>query len=399
MLRRMREEKKRTAVTPRPNRIEEQMIRFDKGENPTIADWNLKGFYPRVAWPARGSGAAVGLRYWQPDFWGPLDMGGAAFYSLRSYQHYDLQFGLLPHVERKIPSRSWKGDDVYELASLEPGSSRIPLYVTLRHRYLPQNDFYGLGPDSSLDERTNFLHEEKRLYFRTGYQFSDHVVWIVNGGWQWNRIDSGKSSRLPSTEEVFDDESAPGLSSPPDYFRAGTQFLIDYRDQPANPHHGFMAALAYQRFDDRESDAYSFDRVGADLRGFIPLGSPQRVLALRSRIHVDNTNAANEVPFFMQESLGGSHNLRGFDSFRWRGERVLLYQAEYRWEPLPLWELSVFADAGKVAARGGDIGLSALQTDWGFGTRFKTYRDVVLRMEIAFGRETTRYYIRGSASF
>jgi hypothetical protein len=31
--------------------------------------------------------------------------------------------------------------------------------------------------------------------------------------------------------------------------------------------------------------------------------------------------------------------------------------------------------------------------------RFKTYRDVVLRFEIAFSNETTRYYIRSSTSF
>ena len=49
-----------------------------------------KGFFPRITWPARGSGAAVGVRYWKRDFWGRIDAAGAAFYSWRGYQHYDV---------------------------------------------------------------------------------------------------------------------------------------------------------------------------------------------------------------------------------------------------------------------------------------------------------------------
>jgi len=399
LLRRQREER-RAGVTPYdPNPIEEQMVRFDKGENPTLADWNLKGLYPRIAWPARGSGAALGLRYWQRDVWGPLDVAGTAFYSWRQYQHYDVQFGVMPHVGRRIPGRSWKGDDVYELGARGTELSRIPFYVTMRYRYLPQNDFYGLGSSSSLDDRSNFLQEEGRVYLQTGYQFTDHILWLVSGGFQRNTIRSGKSSSYPSTEEVFDDDEAPGLSTPPDYVRAGTQLLLDRRDEPGNPHRGFMAGLAFERFEDRTEDAFSFSRIAIDVRAFLPLGSPQRVVALRAGFTHDSADAGHEVPFFMQHALGGSHNLRGFDSFRFRGEKVMLYQAEYRWEPLSFWELSVFADTGSVADKLSELSFSELHWDWGFGTRFKSYRDVVLRMEIAFSAETTRYLFRGSTSF
>ncbi len=77
----------------------------------------------------------------------------------------------------------------------------------------------------------------------------------------------------------------------------------------------------------------------------------------------------------------------------------MLYQAEYRWEPLNFWELSVFTDTGTVSESDSKLSFSTLEWDWGFGTRFKTYRDVVLRLEIAFSRETTRYLFRGSAAF
>jgi hypothetical protein len=37
--------------------------------------------------------------------------------------------------------------------------------------------------------------------------------------------------------------------------------------------------------------------------------------------------------------------------------------------------------------------------DWGLGTQFKIYSEILLRLEVAFSSETTRYYIRGSQSF
>jgi hypothetical protein len=397
---RQRREDKRMRVEPYVlNRVEQQMARFDKAETPTIADHNFKGLYPRLAWPARSSGAAAGFRYWQPDFWGRVDAAGAAFYSLRHYQHYDIQLGLIPHVEREIPQRSWRGDDIYELASTQPGFPRVPFYITLRHRYLPEEEFYGLGPDSDLNDRTTYLQEESRFYLTTGYQITPHLVWVLNGGFQTNEIRSGKSGIYPSTEEIFDERSAPSLSNPPDYLRWGTQVFLDRRDVPGNPHRGFMIALAYARFDDRTEDAFSFNRYGLDARAYVPLGSPQRVLAIRGAFLIDHADENHVVPFFIQESLGGSHSLRGFDSFRWRDEKLMLYQVEYRWEPLPFWDLDVFVEAGAVGGSDEALSPSNLELDWGFGTRFKTYRDVVLRFEIAFSRETTRYYVRGSTSF
>jgi outer membrane translocation and assembly module TamA len=317
---------------------------------------------------------ALGGRYWQRDFYGSLDVAGAAFYSWRQYQHYDVQFGLMPHMARRLPDRSWKGDDVYELGDMAPGFTRVPFYVTLRYRYLPQEDYYGSGPDSELEDRTTYLREETSLYLRTGYQFTENIVWMVSGG-------------------------APGLTTPPDYLRFGTQVLFDYRDEPANPHSGFMVALALGRFEDQSEDAFSFTSIGIDSRAAIPLGSRQRILALRGVWIIDQADAGNQVPFFMQKSLGGSHTLRGFDSFRFTGEKVMLYQAEYRWEPSDLWALALFVDTGTVSEADSRLSFSNLEWDYGAGIRFKNWRSVLIRMEIAWSRETTRYYFRTSASF
>jgi hypothetical protein len=397
LLRQRREEKRKTSRPYKPNRVEEQFLKLDKAENPTITDMNFAGFYPRVAWPSRGSGIALGTRYWQPDFLGRVDAAGAAFYSIHGYQHYDVQLGLIPHKGSQIPQRSWRGDDLYEIGDARPGFPRFPLYATFRYRYLPSEDFYGLGADASADDRTTYLQEETRAYLRTGLQPTKNFVWILEGGYQWNAIGPGTSSSYSSTAEEFDEGEAPGLEAPPEYVRLSTQLFFDFRDEPGNPHRGFMLALVGERFLDKSEGRFSFDRLGFDARGFVPLGSPQRILALRAAYLSDQAADGHKVPFFMQESLGGSHTLRGYDSFRFRGERLELYQLEYRWEPVAFWELSIFTDAGAAAPAGEELG--ELHWDYGAGMRFKTFRDTLLRFEIAFSPETTRFYVRSSTSF
>ena len=71
----------------------------------------------------------------------------------------------------------------------------------------------------------------------------------------------------------------------------------------------------------------------------------------------------------------------------------------YRWEPLAFWDLDMFVDAGAVGGLAESLSFENLEVDWGFGTRLKTYLDIVVRFEIAFSNETTRYYVRGSTSF
>jgi hypothetical protein len=221
LLRSLRE-KKRLELHPYvQNEVERQFLRIDKAETPTIADWNWKGFYPRIAWPARGSGVALGVRYWQRDVLGPMDVAGAAFYSWRSYQHYDTQFGLLPHYGRRIPGRSWKGDDLYEVGDVKPGFPRFPLYVTLRYRYLAEDNFYGLGPSASLDDRSDYLQEETRAYVTTGFQITKNVAWLVDGGYQANSIGPGGSSSYPTRRRSSTTRRRPGSATRPTTFAPG----------------------------------------------------------------------------------------------------------------------------------------------------------------------------------
>jgi len=389
-------------LTPyRPGWLERQLLSIEKAERPGILEINYKGFYPRVQSIASGSRNAIGVRLWHPMIDGSrLSVHGSAFYSLARYQFYDFQAGRMPHAEGAFPLRSVKGDDVYELGQLgRPGSSRLILYGSLRYQDYTQLNFYGLGPDSTSKMRTTYRLKDTLFELVAGYQPNRRIAVTARAGYLDSSVLPGTLDDSPPTEDLFDEASAPGLTRQPDYWLLTAQVFLDFRDEPGNPHRGGMLAAQVTRFEDRKSSEFRFDRLGVDARGYVPLGSPQRVLALRAFLARDDAPSRSRVPFYLQEFLGGSHTLRAYQSFRFRGSELLLLQAEYRWEAAPAIELVLFADAGQVASEDRELKTSDLKTDWGVGLRFKSFKAVMMRMDVAWGDEGSRVLLRFNPSF
>jgi hypothetical protein len=398
---RLREEKRQRLSPYRPGLIERQILAFEKAEKPSILELNVKGFYPRIRSLASGSRLAPVLHFWQPEIkGGALSVHASAAYSPTGYEFYDFQAGRLPHLGRVLPPPSTKGDDVYELGGLQKSTlDRMILYTSLRYRHNPREAFYGLGQDAQTADRTSFLYQDALYELVGGWQFSRRLVATLRAGYMQAFTTDGEDDDFPTISERFDDESAPGLDSQPDFWKLSGLLLFDGRDRPFNPHRGGMVGLVFTRFDDRNGDEFRFDRVALDARGYVPLGSPQRVLATRAVFLRDSAPEGGRVPFYLQEALSNSHTLRGYPTFRFRGEKGVSLQAEYRWEAAPALELALFADAGRVFRPEENFTLDGLRASVGFGLRFKTAEDVLMRVDVAWGDDTSRVYLRFGPSF
>jgi len=79
------------------------------------------------------------------------------------------------------------------------------------------------------------------------------------------------------------------------------------------------------------------------------------VIALRALASTTETDAGQTVPYFLMPSLGGSSELRGYPTWRFRDRNRILFTGEYRWTAGQFVDMAVFFDAGKVAARRTDL--------------------------------------------
>jgi len=396
---RMREQKRKEIIPPQRKFWEKYLYNFDQKGNNSFEDVNFWGFHPRLDWIARGSGAALGVRYWKPEAIGPVDLMGSAFYSWRRYQHYDFQIGLIPNRGKKIPSKSYEPGSVEELGDIDQtGFTRFKLYVTAQFSDRTDDSYYGSGSDTDKEDRIRYRIKDFLTEGIFGYQFTPRFGFTAKGGFITHSLACGRSN--PTFCESFPNPSPPGFETPPNYFRLHSSFLLDLRDDPGVPHRGFMAALGWEEWNNvNTDDLYDFRRWIADFRGYIPLDSRQRVIAMRANFVNSDPDSNSRVPFFLQPSLGGGESLRGFEPFRFQGDKMMLIQLEYRWEASRQIELALFGDTGTVADQGSKLSLDNLKSDWGIGFRFKSSRSTLLRIDQAFSNEGPLTQIRFSAVF
>ena len=241
--------------------------------------------------------------------------------------------------------------------------------LTVRRWDYTQEDFYGPGPNSQLEDRTNFRYLQTEVDAVAGIRFSR---WLSMGGgvaYLNPGITTGKDKNHSSIEEEFTDDEAPGLLVQPDFIRERVFAQIDFATPVGKPQTGVRYLVTYSYFNDAELDQYSFSRWEFDLQQYVSFLRGRRVLAFRGLGSFSNPRSGHTVPFYLQQTLGDSHSLRGFRDFRLRDRHLVLLQAEYRWELFPALDAVLFYDTGKVAPTRRELNFQDFESDWGTGFR------------------------------
>jgi hypothetical protein len=350
-LARERREKAQDLEPPRPGRLERALLAL---ENDRVFERILnpaEGLYPKIGNITPGSGFAMG-----PGFRLPAVIGDEVHFStfaVGSIQKY------------------WMIETRLEMPELVRG--RLFADVHARRYDFPEEDFFGLGPDSRREDETAYGLRSTDVGGIAGVRVTP-----------WLSFGSGLEYMTPRVTVLGDQ---------PDFIRSELSAEINTREPRGNPRQGLRYALAYQHFDGRDGSQSDFDRVEADVQHYISLYKQRRVLAFHGFASVSDESSGGEVPFYFMRTLGGPDDLRGFRRFRFRDRNMLLLQAEYRWEIFTALDGAIFYDAGKVASRAEDLNFSDLETDYGIGFRFGTRNGIFLRIEGAFGSSGGAHYI------
>jgi hypothetical protein len=357
---RKRREEKAAQTKPYEPTGAERAINF--AETKAIFILDREGFYPKLGSLTVGSGFAYGLGFRNRRLFentGALDLWAAA--SIRRYNA----------VEARLTFPRLAGNHLH----LETWASR---------RDYPQENFFGLGPDSDRADRSDYGILTNHAGGRAGVKPVDAL--LVGGGLEYlrPRLERGNSSLLPDLPDVFDPSQVPGFETRSNFLRSHAFIEVDYRE-PRNARKGGWYRLDYSHYDDRTTGTYTFNRLDADVRQYIGFLAERRVIAARLFVSTSDARAGHAVPFYFMPTLGGNDTLRGFREYRFRGPHAILLQGEYRWEIWSGLEGALFYDAGKVANRRGDLEFSDLDRDYGFGFRFNTDNGVVFRVDAALG--------------
>ena len=266
-------------------------------------------------------------------------------------------------------------------------------------REATQVGFFGIGPDTSKDDRTNYLFQQPYGSALLTV-FPTRRAFMLRGGVEYSRWsqEPGEGS-FPSVETKYTPEELPGLGAEVTYVHTQGTVGLDWRTSPGYTRRGGFIGATLHDYRDQDKN-FGFQMVEYEAIQHIPILREAWVLSFRGRVQTANEKDGQQTPFFMLPALGGGSSLRGYSSWRFRDQNSLLLQAEWRIMVNRFLDLAFFYDTGKVTARTSDIDFDGLKDDFGFGVRFHGPFATPLRVELARSRESSLSFIfAASAAF
>lgn len=253
-------------------------------------------------------------------------------------------------------------------------------YADIRYR------FYGIGNLNNESGIALDILQKGPLYFTSG----SWRVWknlYLGLGYLRGNVDS--RVRFASDTGRFD----PSLNL--DIGAYMFPIEIDSRDHQQFPRSGWLVKARSAFY--RESAGSDFDAQTFKFSAnrYLPMRE-QDVLALRLVASV----ASDSAPFFLLSTVGGSTDLRGYPSGRYRDLAMYALQSEYRWWFNDRWIFTGFAGFGEVAESFSGIGENFLPAA-GVGARFvlsKKHR-VSLSADLAVGDDGAEFYFGVGEAF
>lgn len=321
-------------------------------------------------------------------------MPGSSFAAGPQYKRTGLWNGLL-NLEvqaRASVNESYLGR--LDLSMPHLFGDRAFLDFSVAHRDISEMPYYGSGSDSRKTGRSDYRLEDTNLELRPGVRIYKGLRAGLIGSYLANNVGPGHSSRYISSDQQYGPDVAPGIDRQTNFWRGGGLVEYDWRDNASAPARGGRYSAQYVRYLDRDLGQYSFLRLDLDASQYIPLFNHTRVIALRGTSSLTTTSDNQRVPFYLQPSLGGPDTLRGFRFNRFYGNNATLLTAEYRWDVSPIIQMAVFADGGKVFNRWEQWNFHDLETDVGFGLRFKGRSKNIFSVDTGFSHEGFQIWFR-----
>jgi hypothetical protein len=350
-----------------------------------------EGVHPTVGSIVPGSGMAGGLA---------LNLEGATF---------DPPIRYATSIEaRGSINGFWEaGGQLNLLGAAEvKNDEHVHAVISATHASLPKLAYFGLGNSSALSNETVYglattnLRATLDIPLPSSFTFSATVAGL------WASPEGNHDSIVPSIEELFTPADTPALNIATGYIVYGAG--LSWKYPSAERMYGYQTGITafFRAFHEASGAPYSFRRIDAEWdqqytpRAAFDFGT----FSLASRLIESIAPAGDNVPFYLQPTLGGSdiYNvgiLRSYRDYRFRDPNTVSFQADYeRVIKDPIGGL-FFYDVGRVALTRGDLDISHMRHSFGVGLTIRAGNLPIIRLYYAWaGHEGTHTTFAGNTN-
>ncbi len=256
--------------------------------------------------------------------------------------------------------------------------------------------FFGLSNKAPEQDETNYTSREALVQLTAGINLTPDFAIMVTERYHDVRIDHGAVASLPDTRSVFPEET--GVEGAKIVGHRLT-FFYDTRDKQLIPTRGTYANMSIEFNQNLEHDEPNrWVRTTFDARHLMPHASDHMVFV--AHFLADTVNG-RRTPFYERPTLGGETTLRAFGQSRFIDDTALLVNLEERiivkekkvFDYLVDLELAPFLDVGLVQSHFRPSNFAALQYNPGMGVRVLVRPHVVVRLDLAHGKDGINVFV------
>jgi hypothetical protein len=253
--------------------------------------------------------------------------------------------------------------------------------------------YYGEGPDSSKDGQSDFRREFTTTHATAlTHFFGPKLTAGYSVGGLLAHVGPGDEGGWASTTSTYTEANTPGLGAQSNFVTGTSIVDLDLTHPSYDSLSGLDLEATDSQFWDRSGNNASFHLLETQATYYVPFMNGMRSLVFRARNETTFHEGGQQVPFYLQPTLGGPDDLRGYERYRFYDNGASLLSGEYRWPVSQALELAFFGDGGNVYSRAGLIGLRDLRGDGGFGIRFKNKQTTVMRLDVGVSPEGVKVW-------
>jgi hypothetical protein len=294
----------------------------------------------------------------------------------------------------------------------EVGSYRMPqVTAAVRHFDLPRLPFYGLGIDSSRDDRSLYALTETELPILVDFPLGSGLTLSA----QLNTLFAASDPSFTFVSR-FSQATAPGIDASTTHLVPG--LAVTYRSPQALYGFSGEGRVSYEAYQTLSGGSFTFDRVkarmavhyGFEEQPFAQASFPYlRSLLGSSTVSVDanlvisEPRSHNAVPFYLQPTLGGGdinneNWLRSYTNYRFRAPNTVAFGASYERRVIDPLGVFVFGQWGTVGDDVGDLDFDDLKYSVGVGLTIRLGGKALLEISFAWGDEGSEAYTTGNTN-
>ena len=258
--------------------------------------------------------------------------------------------------------------------------------INYHYEWRPQEQFYGLGMNTTPGMRSDYATQSERVQFQYGYGWNRNEVTFVPrtniGAWigtDARVTKTGREPGIPPSEELFPDLVANTLGQRQEHLIYGLQFSSDWRTGVPHAAHGWRVLAEAERHDAPEAlvalrsnqPVAVYTRSLLEMERRLSFMRDPRTFQLLARV-VDQhiSSGAENMELADYASLGGHNGLGGFEPGRFHDVDAMYGKVAYIFPLVRRFEIEMHGEVGETTP---DVWRASrfdqLQTSVGIGLR------------------------------